>query len=112
LEALILICGRAEGYGPAYDSEHITASFSEISWKEEPNLKPEIKTEAEFGADLEFFNRIPMQHITQMKLKHLLCRCTLKRFPLTVASTETSLAVLFKQEFGDCLMLYYHQTLQ
>jgi hypothetical protein len=48
LEALILICGRAEGYGPAYDSEHIMARFRD-QLEEEPNLKPEIKTEAEFS---------------------------------------------------------------
>jgi outer membrane receptor for ferrienterochelin and colicin len=32
-------------------------SFQRSQGRGNPNLKPEIKTEAEFGTDLEFFNR-------------------------------------------------------
>jgi hypothetical protein len=48
--------------------EHITARFRD-QLEEEPNLKPEIKTEAEFSR-FRILNRItPMQHITPMKLR-------------------------------------------
>jgi TonB-linked SusC/RagA family outer membrane protein len=47
----------AEGYGPAYDAGAYNGSFQRSQGRGNPNLKPEIKTEAEFGTDLEFFNR-------------------------------------------------------
>ena len=49
-----------EGYGPAYDSGAYNGSFQQSGTKGNPNLKPEIKTEIEFGADLEFFSRIKL----------------------------------------------------
>ncbi len=48
----------AEGWGPAYDSGVYNGSFQRSATGGNPNLKPEIKTEFEVGADLEFFKRI------------------------------------------------------
>jgi TonB-linked SusC/RagA family outer membrane protein len=48
----------AEGWGPAYDSGVYNGSFQRSATGGNPNLKPEIKTEFEVGADLEFFNNV------------------------------------------------------
>ena len=48
----------AEGYGPAYDAGAYNGSYQRSGSGGNLNLKPEIKTETEFGADLEFFKRI------------------------------------------------------
>ncbi|MFE3872048.1 SusC/RagA family TonB-linked outer membrane protein [Flavobacterium sp. ZS1P70] len=50
----------AEGYDAAYDSGAYNGSFQRSATGGNPNLKPEIKTEFEVGADLEFFNRIKL----------------------------------------------------
>jgi TonB-linked SusC/RagA family outer membrane protein len=47
----------AEGYGPAYDSGAYNGSFQRSPSGGNTNLKPEIKTEAELGVDLQFFRR-------------------------------------------------------
>ncbi|MFV8346718.1 SusC/RagA family TonB-linked outer membrane protein [Flavobacterium sp. ZB4P13] len=49
-----------EGWGPSYDSGVYNGSFQRAATKGNPNLKPEIKTEFEIGADLEFFRRIKL----------------------------------------------------
>jgi len=50
--------GGVEGWGPGYDSGVYAGSFQRSAAGGNPNLKPEIKTEFEFGADLEFFRKI------------------------------------------------------
>jgi TonB-linked SusC/RagA family outer membrane protein len=47
-----------EGYGPAYDSGAYNGSFQRSQNGGNVNLKPEIKTELEFGTDLEFFKKL------------------------------------------------------
>ncbi len=47
-----------EGWGGAYDAGAYNGSFQRSGTKGNDKLKPEIKTEVEIGADLEFFNRI------------------------------------------------------
>ncbi len=49
-----------EGYGPGYDAGVYNGSFQRSFSGGNENLKPEIKTEVEVGADLEFFNRIKL----------------------------------------------------
>jgi TonB-linked SusC/RagA family outer membrane protein len=49
-----------EGYGPAYDSGAYNGSFQQAGTGGNKNLKPEIKTEFELGADLQFFKRVTL----------------------------------------------------
>lgn len=49
-----------EGYGPGYDAGVYNGSFQRSFSQGNQNLKPEIKTEIEVGADLEFFKRIKL----------------------------------------------------
>jgi hypothetical protein len=44
------------------------------------NLKPEIKTETEFGADLEFFRRFTINATYYTNETTRPCRCSIKRF--------------------------------
>ena len=50
----------AEGWGPGYDSGVYNGSFQQSGTRGNPNLKPEIKTEMEFGTDLELLKKIKL----------------------------------------------------
>ena len=47
-----------ESWGGGYDSGVYNGSFQRSGTRGNPNLKPEIKTEFEIGADLEFFSAL------------------------------------------------------
>jgi hypothetical protein len=61
--------------------EHTTDQKNQRSGSGNLNLKPEIKTETEFGADLEFFRRFTINatYYTN-ETTRLTCRCSIKRF--------------------------------
>jgi hypothetical protein len=58
IASILGLAGTTFGSGcRSYDSGATMDRFRSQG-RGNPNLKPEIKTEAEFGTDLEFFNRL------------------------------------------------------
>ena len=55
-----LAANGGEGWGPGYDAGAYDGSFQRSPLGGNDKLKPEIKSEYEFGIDLAFFNRISL----------------------------------------------------
>lgn len=52
--------GDTESWGPGYDAAAYNGGFERSGVAGNASLKPEIKTEIEFGTELEFFNRLTL----------------------------------------------------